>query len=87
LNVNECNFNDIINLLSTHLFKECNDLCVVNIAQVHSFINLLVKSNIPFTLSFDQRTNSSAKVITIQIYFTPTTSITKIFQLEEGNIS
>lgn len=87
MNVNEGNFNDIMTLLSTHLFKECNELCKVNLAQVHSLINILVKSNIPFNIAFDQGTNENSKSITFQIYLTPTTSIVKIFQLQEGTIA
>ena len=42
----EKEFHDIIDLLSCCLFCECNDLGAINLKQVHTLINLLIKSNI-----------------------------------------
>ncbi len=78
---------DLIALLSKHLFKDCDELYHINMAQVFSISNLLIKSNIPYILTFAEGTKSSAKVITLAIYISPTTSITKIYQLEEGQFN
>lgn len=79
-------FSDIIALISTHLFKECNELGAINLAQVHNVINILVKANIPFDLRFNETTRSRARSIKIEIAISPTSTITKVFQLQEGNI-
>lgn len=77
---------DLIALLSKHLFKECDELYHINLAQVFSISNLLIKSNIPYVLTFSEGTRATAKTITIYITISPTTTISKIYQLEEGTL-
>jgi hypothetical protein len=84
--MNEADFNDVIALLATYLFKESNELNLLNLNQVHSIINLLVKWNIPFQLSYIQGTRSFAKAFSLQITISPTMTITKGFQLQEGTL-
>lgn len=80
------NINEILALLSTHIFKECNDLAVCSLAQIHSIINILVKANIPFNLNIDEGTKQNAKSALLTIYITPSFEIRKIFQFEEGRV-
>ncbi|PKM51799.1 MAG: hypothetical protein CVV02_04100 [Firmicutes bacterium HGW-Firmicutes-7] len=84
--MNEEKCKDIIALLSKYLFKEYDELCTINLNQVHSVMNILVKGNIPFQLTFVEGTRSVAKSVSLVITLSPTISITKIFQLEEGSI-
>ena len=79
----EC-INDVLSLLSSYLFKECNELAVINLGQIHSIINILVKANIPFTLTTNEGTREFAKNALLTINITPTFEIRKIFQFEEG---
>lgn len=85
--MNEDACKDIIGLLSKYLFKECNELGILNLNQVHNAINLLVKLNIPFQLTLIQGTRAFAKEFSLQITISPTLTITKGFQLEEGTLS
>lgn len=84
--MNEEKCKDIIALLSKYLFKEYDELCTINLNQIHSLINLLVKGNIPFELTYIEGTRAYAKSFTLQITLSPTISITKGFQLEEGTL-
>lgn len=77
---------ELIALLSKHLFKDCDELYNINLAQVFSISNLLIKSNIPYVLTFSEGTRATAKTITLQITISPTTSISKVYQLEEGTL-
>ncbi|MCT4597983.1 MAG: hypothetical protein N4A50_08940 [Vallitalea sp.] len=83
----EENLNDVLALLSTHIFKECNELSVISLAQIHSIINILVKANIPFTLKVSEGTREIAKAARLTVYISPTIQINKLFQFEEGKIS
>lgn len=85
--MNEEKCKDIISLLSKYIFKEYDELCTINLNQIHTLINILVKGNIPFVLTYNEGTRSFAKSITIQITLSPTITITKVFQLEEGTIT
>lgn len=84
--MNEADFNDVMALLATYLFKESNELNILNLNQVHNIINLLVKWNIPFQLTYIQGTRTFAKSFSLQITISPTMSITKGFQLQEGTL-
>lgn len=77
---------DLMALISKHLFKECDELYNINIAQVFSISNLLIKSNIPYQLTFCEGTRATAKTISLEITLSPTCSVTKVYQLEEGTI-
>lgn len=77
---------EIMALITKHLFKDCDELYNINMAQVFSISNLLIKSNIPYVLTFTEGTRAYAKTITLQIIISPTASITKTYQLEEGTI-
>lgn len=85
--MNEEKCKDIISLLSKYIFKEYDELCTINLNQVHTLINILVKGNIPFLLTSFEGTRSFSKSITIEINLSPTISIRKVFQLEEGTIT
>ncbi|GKX29513.1 hypothetical protein SH1V18_19930 [Vallitalea longa] len=82
----EC-INDVLSLLSSYLFKECNDLAVISLGQIHNIINILVKANIPFTLTVNEGTRRFAKTALLTISVTPTFEIRKIFQFEEGRFT
>ncbi|PKM93621.1 MAG: hypothetical protein CVU84_14745 [Firmicutes bacterium HGW-Firmicutes-1] len=84
--MNEEKCKDIIGLLSKYLFKEYDELCTINLNQVHSIMNILVKGNIPFQLTFREGTRSVVKSLFLIITLSPTITITKVFQLEEGSI-
>jgi hypothetical protein len=84
--MNEKNFHSIMALLSAHLFTECNELYIKNLGQVHALIDILVKANITFTLTFSESTHKYPKRFTLEINMTPTTSIKKNYQLEEGGL-
>lgn len=83
----EDNLQDVLALLSTHIFKECNELTVISLSQIHSIINILVKANVPFTLKVSEGTREVAKAARLTVYITPTMQINKLFQFEEGKIS
>lgn len=80
-------FYDVIDLLSCCLFHECNELGAINLKQVHTLINILVKANIPFNVSFNQGTRTEVQNFVFQIIISPTSTITKLFQLHEGAVS
>lgn len=82
--MDQCKINEILTLISTHLFKECNELGKVNIAQIQTIINVLFKANIPFDMKFTEGTNNNAAIVQLEMRFTPTLTITKFFQLQEG---
>lgn len=77
---------EVLTLLSTYIFKECNELGRINLAQIHSIINILVKANIPFNLKVTEGTREIAKSATLTVFITPTLEFNKLFQLEEGDI-
>ncbi len=77
---------DILQLITSQIFKDCNELAISNMAQVQAAINILVSNNIPFVLQFTEGSRGIAAFITLLIQITPTTTISKIFQLEEGLI-
>ncbi|MFZ7133647.1 MAG: hypothetical protein ACOWWR_14970 [Eubacteriales bacterium] len=72
------------NILASEVFQQllCRDK--LKMAEINSIMCLLVNCNIPFELTFNQGTNSSAAAFTLIIILTPTTSITRIFSLEGG---
>ncbi|MCT4542872.1 MAG: hypothetical protein N4A63_04980 [Vallitalea sp.] len=80
------NVNDVLNLLSSYIFKECNDLGVITLQQIHNIINILVKANIPFNLNISEGTRRLAKRAILTVYITPTFEIRKLYQFEEGRV-
>lgn len=82
--MDQCRLNEIIVLITTHLFNDCNEIGIANIAQIHKIINVLAKSNIPFVMNFHQGTAHTAASVRFVITFSPTISMTKFFNLEEG---
>lgn len=85
--MNPENFKDLIAFLSKYLFKECDALAKLNISNVKALVNILIQANIPFVMTFSQLTQSDAASITIAITVSPTISITKVYQLEEGTLN
>lgn len=81
------NFKDIIALLSTILFKDCSPKNHITFKQVQHIMNVLITANIPFELTFSQGTRSTVQTIQIQVTLSPSTSLTKIFPLDEGQVT
>lgn len=74
----------IISLVTKHLFKECDELGIITLAQVHKVIDVLLNANVPFVMSFKQGTDNTAATIQFVITLSPSISLTKVFNLEEG---
>lgn len=80
--------NNVLALLSSHLWKKnCNNLGAISLTQIHNLINILIDANIPFQLTTKEETKQFAQSATLTIYITPTLSIQKTFQFEEGSIN
>lgn len=75
---------DILNILSTSIFQKIIDNDFIKIEQLNAAINLLIKMNIPFSLTFDQATRSEEKSATLTITLNPSTSISFTINFEEG---
>ncbi|MFZ7120583.1 MAG: hypothetical protein ACOWWH_06510 [Eubacteriaceae bacterium] len=56
----------------------------IKIAELNSITCLLINCNIPFEITFDEASRSSAAAITITIILSPSTYITHIIDLESG---
>lgn len=80
-------FEEIIALLSTHLFCDDEQLFKCNWAHVQTVMNILVKANVPFNLTVTEGTQAIAKRAALRVYISPTSHITRDFQLEEGRSS
>lgn len=74
---------DILNILSTSIFQKIIDNDFIKIEQLNAAINLLIKMNIPFSLTFDQATRSEEKsVSTLTITLNPSTNISFTINFE-----
>ncbi|QUI23572.1 hypothetical protein HZI73_15320 [Vallitalea pronyensis] len=78
--------NNVLSLLSSHLWKS-NNLGIISLKQIQNLITILIEANIPFQLTTKEETRQFAQSATLTIYVTPTLSITKTFQFDEGNIN
>ncbi|RKD22360.1 hypothetical protein BET04_04820 [Caminicella sporogenes] len=75
---------NIHTLLASEIF--INLLCSksVKLAELYSLLNILIKSEIPFDLSFSPGTRRTIENIKLVIYINPTTTIDFIIKLETG---
>lgn len=76
---------DIIDFIMTQLFKEVNEIKQANLVQLHCAIDLLVDANIPFSLSFNQRTATQVQSFTLTVTINPLVSLTIGLQMEENS--
>ena len=73
-------------LFSSEVFTALQNAEVVDIAHLNAIIALLVKLNLPFTMNFNQATNTTVAVAQLTINLTPTTTITLILPFARGPI-
>lgn len=77
---------DVLNILSTGIFRKLLDCEFIEIAQLNAAIALLIKANIDFDVSFTSGTKRSSPVATLTIYINPTAFIRFSFTFN-SNIS
>lgn len=77
--------NEIIEILSTGIFKKIIAGETIQIVEINAAIVLLIKTNIPFDLSFTPGDRRIAKEAVLRIYITPATSIRITIQFEAGS--
>ncbi|WP_077369787.1 hypothetical protein [Anaerosalibacter sp. Marseille-P3206] len=76
-------YKDIINILSTTTFQKLINNDCIKIEQLNAATTLLIKMNIPFSLSFSQATRESTKSIELTISINPNTVITFSIDFDE----
>lgn len=72
-------------IVSSQVFTNLNCIGPKNLAAFQSAVSFLVLANIPFEVIFLRGTQARAANIELEIFITPTTSIIRKFQLEEGS--
>lgn len=75
---------EIIQILSTSTFKKIMDNDILTIKQINAATTLLMKSCIPFDLSFSPGTRREATAAELTIYITPTTTLCFTISFESG---
>ncbi|SHH68408.1 hypothetical protein SAMN02745135_01660 [Caloranaerobacter azorensis DSM 13643] len=78
---------DVLNILSTGVFKKILDCDVIEIAQLNAAIALLIKANIDFDVSFTSGTRRSSPTATLTIYINPTARIRFSFVFDSNIIN
>ncbi|WP_427340343.1 hypothetical protein [Caloranaerobacter sp. DY30410] len=78
---------DVLNILSTGVFKKILDCDVIEIAQLNAVIALLIKANIDFDVSFTSGTRRSSPTATLTIYINPTARIRFSFVFDSNIIN
>lgn len=78
--------NEIIEILSSGVFKRIIAGEIVPIAEINVVITLLIKTNIPFDIEFTPGDRRIAKEAVLRIYITPATYIRITIQFEAGRI-
>lgn len=66
---------DVLNILSTGVFRKLLDSDVIEIAQLNAAIAILIKANIDFDVSFTSGTRRSSPIATLKIYINPSSSV------------
>lgn len=77
---------NILEVLSTGLFKRIIAGEVIQIAEINAAITLLIKANIAFDLSFSPGDQRIAKEAILRVYVTPAASIRLTIQFEAGTV-
>ena len=77
-------YNDLLNLLSTDIFKKALNNDVFKIAQFNMLITLLIKAGIPFDISYSPETRRTAASAAISIIINPITTLQFIIAFEPG---
>lgn len=77
---------EIIEILSTEAFNRILTGQAIQIAQLNAVIALLIKTNIPFDLSFTPGDQRIAKEARLVIHISPASTINFLIQFEAGRI-
>jgi len=75
---------DLINLLSTDIFKKVLNNDIFQTTQFNLLITLLIRAGIPFDVSFSPATHRVASSAAITIIINPTTTFRFIINFEPG---
>lgn len=76
---------EILNLLSNTTFLNLINNDCIKIEQLNAATALLIKMNIPFSLSFNQGTRSSNKSAELSISINPNTTISFSIDFDENS--
>lgn len=75
---------EIIQILSTSIFKKIINNDLLTIKQINAATTLLIKAGIPFDLSFSPGTRREATAAELTIYINPTTTLNFTISFEGG---
>lgn len=75
---------NIHTLLTSELFINLLNSQSVKLKELFALINILIKAEIPFDLSYSPGTRREAEAIELSIFINPTTTIDFVITLEPG---
>ena len=75
---------ELIQLLSTDIFKKMLNNDLFQIAQFNLLITLLIKAGIPFDIRFSPETRRNSASASISIIINPTTTLEFVINFESG---
>ncbi|RKD34599.1 hypothetical protein [Thermohalobacter berrensis] len=79
------NINKELNrILSTEVFQKIINNDIIRIRQLNAAISLLIKTGIPFDITFSPGTRRDAAAAELSIFVAPTTTITFLITFEGG---
>ncbi len=80
-------FNNVMKILSMEAFSKFVAGAVVQVAEINVAVNLLIASNIPFTLAFSPSNNLFAKEVLLTIFISPTITIAFSIPFQGGDLA
>ncbi|ABW18883.1 hypothetical protein [Alkaliphilus oremlandii] len=75
---------ELVQLLSTDIFKKMLNNDLFQIAQFNLLITLLIKAGIPFDIRFSPETRRNSASASISIIINPTTTLEFVINFESG---
>lgn len=75
---------ELVQLLSTDIFKKMLNNDLFQITQFNLLITLLIKTSIPFDIRFSPETRRNSASASISIIINPTTTLEFVINFESG---
>lgn len=76
---------EVFTILATETFKRLLADNKANIAQLNAAVSLLIKSNVPFVLTFTSGTRSDSPSAVLEISINPNVTVNITFEFDDGN--
>ena len=83
---NDVSFFDsgIASLLSLEIFNQITNNQSISVTKLNFALNVLIKNNIPFDISFSSGNRKDAASVQLTIHIMPTTTLVFVINLEPG---